>query len=44
MLVQNTIDKIIYNFFKIILLFYHFYAIDVCPTLQRLSVTLIVFR
>ena len=43
MLVHNTIYKIIYKFFKIILLFYHF-AIYVCRTLQRLSVTLIVFR
>ena len=44
MLVHNTIYKIIYKFFKIIFFFTTFYAIYVCPTLQRLSVTLIVFR
>ena len=44
MLVQNTIFKIIYKFLKIILLFITFYAIYVCPTLQRFSVTLLVFR
>ena len=49
MLVQNTIYKIIYNFFLIFLIIFFnyfttFYAIYVCPTLQRLSVTFIVFR
>ena len=44
MLVQNTIYKIIYKllFFKLYY-FTTFYGIYVCPTLQRLSVTLIVF-
>ena len=31
MLVQNTIYKIIYKFFKIILFFYHFLC-NVCPS------------
>ena len=44
MLVQNTIYKIIYKFFKKFHYFTTFYAIYVCPTLQQLSVTLIVFR